>query len=79
MSAAKADTPWAGLVFLETTSPRTWGFSGTLNEGWEFGMEGKREGLATVLIVPPSEPGKSQYELARGGEDPDFNSHIDLE
>lgn len=31
------------------------------------------------LIVPQSEPEKTQYELERGNGDRDFNSQIDLE
>lgn len=75
----KTDTLENGLVFLEKTSQRTWGFSWTLSEGWEIALEEKGEGPSTVLIVHPQEPKQIQYELGREGEDPDFNCQIDLE
>lgn len=42
-------------------------------------MEGKEEGLSTVLIFHPHEPGQTLYELGRESGDPDFNCQIDLE
>lgn len=42
-------------------------------------MDGKGEGLSTLLMFYPYKLGQTQHELGRGSGDPDFNSQIDLD